>query len=181
MESGMHVDLHGRGTSRNRLLLTGQAIVPMLIILTTSVSCSRRAAEMPEPPYRIVERILPFSSSLSDDENRQLVQRRSDAKPNLQQVPCSVPRCNRRSRAPLRPFEIRRLRSGRPAASLTLRSASRFFKRADSSSHAESHRPKADRDLSIPASTTRIWKSSKIDSPSMRGLKKASCSPPGWP
>jgi hypothetical protein len=85
MENGMHVDLHGRGTSRNRLLLTGQAIVPMLIILTTSVSCSRRAAEMPEPPYRIVERILPFSSSLSDDENRQLVQRRSDAKPNLQQ------------------------------------------------------------------------------------------------
>src|SRR5258708_10397628 len=84
MESGMHVDLHGRGTSRNRLLLTGQAIVPMLIILTTSVSCSRRAAEMPEPPYRIVERILPFSSLLSDEENRQLVQRRPDAKPNLQ-------------------------------------------------------------------------------------------------
>jgi hypothetical protein len=85
MENGMHVDLHGRGTSRNRLLLTGQAIVPMLIILTTSVSCSRRAAEMPEPPYRIVERILPFSSRLSDEENRQLVQRRPDAKPNLQQ------------------------------------------------------------------------------------------------
>jgi hypothetical protein len=40
---------------------------------------------MPEPPYRIVERILPFSSRLSDEENRQLVQRRSDAKPNLQQ------------------------------------------------------------------------------------------------
>jgi len=38
---------------------------------------------MPEPHYRIVERILPFSSRLSDDENRQIVQRRSDAKPNL--------------------------------------------------------------------------------------------------
>jgi len=85
MESGMHVDLHRRDTSRNRLFLTGQAIVPALIILATSVSCSRRAAEMSEPPYRIVERILPFSSRLSDEENRQLVQRRADAKPNLQQ------------------------------------------------------------------------------------------------
>jgi hypothetical protein len=85
MEGGMRVDLHKRDTSRNRLLLTGQAIVPMLIILTASVSCSRRAAEMPEPPYRIVERILPFSSRLSDEENRQLVQRQSDAKPNRQQ------------------------------------------------------------------------------------------------
>ena len=83
----MRVDLHRRDTSRNRnrLLLTGQAMVPVLIILTTSVSCSRRGAEMPEPPYRIVERILPFSSILSDEENRQLVQPRSDVKPNLQQ------------------------------------------------------------------------------------------------
>jgi len=40
---------------------------------------------MPEPPHRIVERILPFSSHLSDEENRQLVQQPSDAKPNLQQ------------------------------------------------------------------------------------------------
>jgi hypothetical protein len=37
LEGGMHVDLHKRGASRNRLLLTGQAIVPALIILTTSV------------------------------------------------------------------------------------------------------------------------------------------------
>jgi hypothetical protein len=85
MESGMGVDLQKRGASRHRLLLTGQAIVPVLIILTTTVSCSRRAAEMPEPPYRIVERILPFSGSSSDEENRQLVQRRSDARPTLQQ------------------------------------------------------------------------------------------------
>jgi hypothetical protein len=75
----MRVDLHKRGTSRNRLLLTGQAIMPALIILTTSVSCSKRAAEVSEPPYRIVERILPFCSSSSGEENRQLVQRRSDA------------------------------------------------------------------------------------------------------
>ncbi len=81
----MRVDLHKRDTSRNRLLLTGQAMVPVLIILTTSVSCSRRGAEMPEPPYRIVERILPFSSRSSDEENRQVIQRRFDAKPNLQQ------------------------------------------------------------------------------------------------
>jgi hypothetical protein len=81
----MRVDLHKRGTSRNRLLLTGQAIMPALIILTTSVSCAKRGAEVSEPPYRIVERILPFSSSSSGEENRQLVQRRSDAKPTLQQ------------------------------------------------------------------------------------------------
>src|ERR1700745_3130519 len=81
MEGGMGVDLHKRDASRNCLLLTGQAIVPVLIILTTTVSCSRRAAELPEPPCRIVEGILPFSSSSSDEENRQLVQRRSDARP----------------------------------------------------------------------------------------------------
>ena len=87
----MRVDLHKRGTSRNRLLLTGQAIVPALIILAVSVSCARRAAEMSEPPYRIVERILPFSGSSSDEENRQLVQRRSDAKPALQEEPHRPP------------------------------------------------------------------------------------------
>jgi hypothetical protein len=81
----MRVDLCRRGRRRSRLLLTGQAIVPPLIILMTSVSCSRRTAEMPEPPYRIVERILPFSSRLSDEENRQLIQGRSDAKSNPQQ------------------------------------------------------------------------------------------------
>jgi hypothetical protein len=46
---------------------------------------------MSEPPYRIVERILPFSSSSSDEENRQLVQRRSDAKPALEQEPHRPP------------------------------------------------------------------------------------------
>jgi hypothetical protein len=94
-EGGMRVDLHKRGASRNRLLLTGRAIVPALIILTTSVSCSKRAAEMSEPPYRIVERILPFSSGSSDEENRQFVQRRPDAKPTLQQEqhrPPSLPK-----------------------------------------------------------------------------------------
>ena len=85
MGSGMGVDLHKRDACRNRLLLTSQAVVPVLIILTTTVSCSRRAVETPEPPYRIVERILPFSRSSSDEENRQLVQRRSDARPTLQQ------------------------------------------------------------------------------------------------
>jgi hypothetical protein len=84
LEGGMRVDLHKRGTSRNRVLLIGQAIMPALIILTTSVSCAKRGAEVSEPPYRIVERILPFSSGSSDEENRQLVQRRSDAKPTLQ-------------------------------------------------------------------------------------------------
>ncbi len=38
----MHVDLHGRGTSRNRLLLTGRAIVPMLKL--SSAFCRFQAA-----------------------------------------------------------------------------------------------------------------------------------------
>jgi hypothetical protein len=39
---------------------------------------------MPEPLYRIGERVLPFSSRLSDEEYWRLVQERSDAKPSLQ-------------------------------------------------------------------------------------------------
>ncbi len=79
----MRVDLHKRDTSRNRLLLTGQAIVPIAYNPHNKRELFKSAAETPEPPFRIF--ILPFSSSLSDEENRQLVQRRSDAKPNLQQ------------------------------------------------------------------------------------------------
>jgi hypothetical protein len=86
----MHVDLHKRGASRNRLLLTGQAIVPALIILTTSVSCAKRAAEMSEPPHRIVERILPFSGTSSDEENRQLVQRALQQEPHRPPSPPKV-------------------------------------------------------------------------------------------
>jgi hypothetical protein len=33
---------------------------------------------MQEPPYRVLERVLPFSSRLSDEENQQLAQRQVD-------------------------------------------------------------------------------------------------------
>ncbi len=80
MESGMLVDLRKRGTGRDRPLQSCRVIVSTLIILITCVGCSRRAAEMPEPPYRVVERMLPFSSRLIDSEN-QLPQRRFDRQP----------------------------------------------------------------------------------------------------
>jgi hypothetical protein len=79
----MFVDLRRRGNGRSRVLFTCQATVPMLIILMTSVSCSRPAADMPEPHYRMVERVLPFSSRLTDGENQQLAQRRVDGQPML--------------------------------------------------------------------------------------------------
>src|SRR5215471_12243345 len=78
MESGMRVGLQERGASRNRLLVACKAIVPELIILTTFVSCSRRAAEMPEPRYQFVEPALPFLSLLTDGENHQRPQPRFD-------------------------------------------------------------------------------------------------------
>jgi len=81
MESGMHVDLHRRGTSRNRLLATCRAIVPPLVILMTCVSCAKRAAEMQERPSRIAEPSLPFFSNLTERENQQLPHRRLDEQP----------------------------------------------------------------------------------------------------
>jgi hypothetical protein len=89
-ESGMRVDLC-RGSGRNRLLSTCQATLTAFMILITCVSCSTRTAEMREPSYRGVEPVQPFASRLSDEENRQLVQRRSDARPNLQHKQHRIP------------------------------------------------------------------------------------------
>jgi len=46
MENGMFVDLRGQGGRRDRILFACQATVPMLMILMTTVSCSR-PADMP--------------------------------------------------------------------------------------------------------------------------------------
>ena len=59
----------------DHLLLTCQATVPTLIILMTTVSCSRPAADMPQPRDGFVKRELSFSGRVIDGANRQLVQR----------------------------------------------------------------------------------------------------------
>jgi hypothetical protein len=45
---------------------------------------------MSEPPHRIVERILPFSGTSSDEENRQLVQRALQQEPHRPPSPPKV-------------------------------------------------------------------------------------------
>ena len=81
MESGMLVDLHRRGTRRNRLLVTCRAIVPQLIIVMTCVSCAKRPADIQEPSTRIAWPALPFFSNLTERENQQLPHRRVDEQP----------------------------------------------------------------------------------------------------
>jgi len=68
MENGMIVELRGRS---DRLLVTCQAMVPTLVILMTTVSCSR--PDMPEPRVGIFEPL--FSSPVIDTANRPVVQR----------------------------------------------------------------------------------------------------------
>ena len=67
----MLVELRGRRGRRNRLLVTGQAMVPTLVILMTTVSCSR--PDMPEPRVGIFG--PPFSGPVVETANRPLVQR----------------------------------------------------------------------------------------------------------
>jgi hypothetical protein len=76
----MRVDLRTRGTWRSRLCLTCQATALTLMILVTFVSCSRPMANMSEPQsYRVVQLPeLSFFSRLTDGENQQLAQRRTD-------------------------------------------------------------------------------------------------------
>ncbi len=64
----MIVELRGRS---DRLLVTCQAMVPTLVILMTTVSCSR--PDMPEPRVGIFEPL--FSSPVIDTANRPVVQR----------------------------------------------------------------------------------------------------------
>ena len=67
----MLVDLRGRSGRRNRLLVTCQAMVSTLVILLTTVSCSR--PDMPEPRVGIFE--PSFSRPVVETANRPLVQR----------------------------------------------------------------------------------------------------------
>lgn len=83
MENGMLVELRGRNGRGNRLLFTCQAIVPTLVILMTTVSCSR--PDMPEPRVGIFEREPLFSGSVTDTANTRSVQR-DKGQPKVQRV-----------------------------------------------------------------------------------------------
>src|SRR5207244_4292495 len=80
-ESGMLVDLRGRGGRRDRILFTWQATLLTLIILLTTASCSR--PDMPQPligifergPFGIFEREPSPPGRVTDAAKRQLVQR----------------------------------------------------------------------------------------------------------
>ena len=67
----MLLDLSMRGGSRDRLLFTSRAILPTLIILVTTVSCSR--PDMPQPYVEIVEPEL-FSVPVTEAPRRKLIQ-----------------------------------------------------------------------------------------------------------
>ena len=67
----MLLDLRMQSGSRDRLLLTSQATLPTLIILMTTVSCSR--PDMPQPSVGILEPEL-FSGLVTEAPTRQLVE-----------------------------------------------------------------------------------------------------------
>jgi hypothetical protein len=71
MENGMLFDLRMRGGSRDRILFISQATLPTLLILMTTVSCSR--PDMPQPRVGIFEPEL-FSGVVTEEPERQLVQ-----------------------------------------------------------------------------------------------------------
>jgi hypothetical protein len=71
MENGMLLDLRMRGGSRDRRLFISRATLLTLIILMTTVSCSR--PDMPQPRVEIVEPDL-FSGLVTEAPKRQLVQ-----------------------------------------------------------------------------------------------------------
>jgi len=83
MENGMFVDLRGEGGRRDRILFACQATVPMLMILMTTVSCSRPA----DMPVGIVELLSgrvtepPDLQSVQPDEASPKV-RRQQPKPS---------------------------------------------------------------------------------------------------
>src|SRR5262245_1460972 len=68
MENGMLVDLRGQGGSRDRILSICRATVPMLMILMTTVGCSRPT----DMPVGIVDL---FSGRVTEAPNPQSVQR----------------------------------------------------------------------------------------------------------
>ena len=67
----MLLDLRVRGGSRDRVLFTSRAILPTLIILMTTMSCSR--PDLPQPYVEIVEPEL-FSAPVTEAPRRKLVQ-----------------------------------------------------------------------------------------------------------
>jgi hypothetical protein len=79
MENGMLFDLRMRGGSRDRILFISQATLPTLMILMTTVSCSR--PDMPQPRVGIFEPEL-FSGPVTEEPERQLIQG-DDAHPKI--------------------------------------------------------------------------------------------------
>src|SRR5690349_16938065 len=69
----MLLDLRGQGGRRDRLLLTCQAAVPALVIVLTTVSCSRPAPDMPPPRVGFFDELFP--PRITEPPRRQLVQR----------------------------------------------------------------------------------------------------------
>jgi len=67
----MLFDLRMRGGSRDRILFISQATLPTLIVLMTTVSCSR--PDMPQPSVGIFEPDL-FSGQVAEEPERQLIQ-----------------------------------------------------------------------------------------------------------
>ena len=67
----MCVELLRRGGTRHRLFFVCQATVPTLVILMTTMSCSK--PDMPQPVVGIVE--LLFPDRVTDGADRQMVQR----------------------------------------------------------------------------------------------------------
>ena len=74
----MHVDLRRRRTRTDLLLLTCRAIGPALVTAMTAVSCSGPAADMPERRQGVVAREPSLTSRAAPDENRAVVQRKSE-------------------------------------------------------------------------------------------------------
>jgi hypothetical protein len=71
MENGMLLDLRVQDGSRDRVLFTSRAILPTVVILMTSMSCSR--PDLPQPYVEIVEPEL-FSAPLTESPRRKLIQ-----------------------------------------------------------------------------------------------------------
>ena len=75
----MLFDLRMRGGSRDRILFISRATLPTLMILMTTVSCSR--PDMPQPRVGIFEPEL-FSGLVTEEPERQLI-RGDEAQPKI--------------------------------------------------------------------------------------------------
>jgi hypothetical protein len=82
MENGMLVDLRER-RGRDRLLFTYQTTVSILIILITTLSCSK--PDMLQPSIGVLERETWFSDPETDATNSPLVERK-EARPKVRRA-----------------------------------------------------------------------------------------------